>query len=287
VDPARGNQSYQTTSIGRSNPNLKPESSTNEFYGAVFEPSFAPGLSLSANYYLTVQKDAIQGSLGSVTILNNESIFPGFVERAAPTAADTAAGWKGVITTIYSQRVNFGEIRNESMDLGADYRLPWERFGRWRLSVNAAKTIAQSRQLTFGAAPINDVGDTFASPRWNIATGLYWKQGSWSANVAHSYMSGYNSNQAGVTPSVYTTPAMRMIDLRGTYEFKNGIWQKYGKGLRIGFGIANLEDTKPPFFNNIFGFNGGLHGRWAFGRTYEFSFTLPLDARSGSPSVNR
>jgi len=118
---ARGNQSYQTTSIGRSNPNLKPESSTNEFYGAVFEPQFVSGLSLSVNYYRTIQKDAIQAALGNTVILNNEALFPGFVDRATPTAADTAAGWKGVITTIYAQRVNFGEIRNESMDLGATY----------------------------------------------------------------------------------------------------------------------------------------------------------------------
>ncbi len=277
VDPSRGNQSYQTTSIGRSNPSLQPESSTNEFYGAVFEPQFATGLSLSVNFYRTVQKDAIQGSLGNTVILNNEALFPGFVERATPSAADIAAGWKGPITTIYAQRVNFGQIRNESMDVGADYRLPWEKFGRWRISVNGAKTIAQSRQLTFGGAAINDVGDTFSSPRWNIASSLYWRGGSWTANVAHSYMSGYNSNQAGVTPSTYTTPAMRMIDVRGTYEFKNGVWRKYGKGLRIGFGIANLEDAEPPFFNNIFGFNGGLHGRWAFGRTFEMSFILPID----------
>ena len=277
VDPSRGNQSYQTTSIGRSNPSLQPESSTNEFYGAVFEPQFATGLSLSVNFYRTVQKDAIQGSLGNTVILNNEALFPGFVERATPSAADIAAGWKGPITTIYAQRVNFGQIRNESMDVGADYRLPWEKFGRWRISVNGAKTIAQSRQLTFGGAAINDVGDTFSSPRWNIASSLYWRGGSWTANVAHSYMSGYNSNQAGVTPSTYTTPAMRMIDVRGTYEFKNGVWRKYGKGLRIGFGVANLEDAEPPFFNNIFGFNGGLHGRWAFGRTFEMSFILPID----------
>ena len=282
VDPARGNQSYQTTSIGRSNPNLKPESSTNEFYGAVIEPPFVTGLSLSVTYYRTIQKDAIQAALGNTIILNNEALFPGFVERAAPTAADTAAGWKGVITTIYAQRVNFGEIRNESMDLGATYRLPWEKLGRWRLSVNAAKTIAQSRQLTIGAPAINDVGDTFSSPRWNIATNLNWRKGSWTATVAHSYMSGYNSNLAGVTPTSYTTPAMRMIDVRGTYEFKNGVWRNYGKGLRIGLGVANLEDTEPPFFNNIYGFNGGLHGRWAFGRTYEISFILPLESGSSS-----
>ena len=277
VDPARANQSYQTTQIGRSNPNLKPESSTNEFYGAVFEPPFVTGLSLSVNFYRTVQKDAIQAALGNTIILNNEALFPGFVERAAPTAADTAAGWKGLITTIYAQRVNFGEIRNESMDLGASYRLPWEQLGRWRLNVNAAKTITQSRQLTFGGPAINDVGDTFSSPRWNIATNLNWRKGSWTATVAHSYMSGYATNQAGVTPSTFTTPAMRMIDVRGTYEFKNGVWRKYGKGLRVGFGIANVEDTEPPFFNNIFGFNGGLHGRWAFGRTFEMSFNLPIE----------
>lgn len=277
VDPARANQSYQTTSIGRSNPNLKPESSTNEFYGAVYEPPFVKGLSLSVNFYRTIQKDAIQGALGNTIILNNEALFPDFVERAAPTPADTAAGWKGLITTIYAQRVNFGEIRNESMDLGASYLLPWEQLGRWRLNVNAAKTIAQSRQLTFGGPAINDVGDTFSSPRWNIASNLNWRKGSWTATVAHSYMSGYATNQAGVTPSTFTTPAMRMIDVRGTYEFKNGVWRKYGKGLRVGFGIANLEDTEPPFFNNIFGFNGGLHGRWAFGRTFEMSFNLPIE----------
>ncbi len=277
VDPSRANQSYQTTSIGRSNPNLRPETSTNEFYGAVFEPPFVTGLSLSVNFYRTIQKDAIQGSLGNTIILNNEALFPGFVERASPTPADTAAGWKGPITTIYAQRINFGKVRNESMDLGASYRLPWEQLGRWRLNVNAAKTITQSRQLAFNGPAINDVGDTFSSPRWNIASNLNWRKGVWTATVAHSYMSGYATNQAGVTPSSYTTPAMRMIDVRGTYEFKNGVWRKYGKGLRVGFGVANVEDTEPPFFNNIFGFNGGLHGRWAFGRAYEMSFTLPID----------
>jgi iron complex outermembrane receptor protein len=287
VDPARGNQSYQTTSIGRSNPNLKPETSTNQFYGTVIEPPFVKGLSLNVNYYRTEQRNAIQ-SISSTVLLNNPALFPDFVVRSAPTAADTAAGYQGLVTTIYSQYVNFGVIRNESLDFGGDYRLPWEKLGRWRLSVNAAKTVKQTRQLTVGSAPINDVGDTYSSPRWNVSSSLYWNKGSWTASSAFSYMSGFRSNQAGVAPTSYPTPAVHMIDVRGTYEFKNGIWRNYGRGVRVGLGIANLEDAKPPFFGlNIYGFNAGLHGRYAFGRTYEFSLVVPLDSRPDPKKVYR
>ncbi len=286
ADPFRGGQSYQFAFVGRSNPNLKPETSTNKFYGAVFDPPYVKGLTLSVNYYQTEQRDAIQ-SAGIAVVLNNPALFPDFVVRSAPTAADTAAGYQGLITTLYSQYVNFGLIRNESLDLGADYRLPWEKLGRWRLSVNAAKTIKQSRRLVVGGPEINDVGDTYSSPRWNVSSSLYWNKGSWTASSAFSYMSGFNTNQAGVQPTNYSTPAMHLIDLRGSYEFKNGIWRNYGRGVRVGLGIANLEDKEPPFFNNIYGFNAGLHGRWVFGRTYEFSIVVPLDSGTGPKKVYR
>ena len=274
-DPLRGNAPTVVTQIARPNPDLKPETSTNEFMGAVVETPWVKGLTLHVNYYRTKQMNAIQ-SLSSTIILNNPTLFSGFVIRNAPTAADTAAGLPGTINTLYSQFTNFGEVRNESLDLGAEYRLPWEKLGRWRLNVNAAKTIKQTRQLTFGGAPINDVGDTYSSPRWNISSALYWSKGPWTASSSLSYMSGFNTNQAGVIPTSYSTPAMHLIDVRGTYEFKQGVWRKYGKGLRVGFGLANLEDTKPPYFNNIYGFNAGLHGRYVFGRTYEFSTSIPF-----------
>jgi outer membrane receptor protein involved in Fe transport len=287
VDPLRGNTSTPVTLIGRPNPNLKPETSTNDFYGAVIEPPWVRGLTLNVNYYRTVQKNAIQ-SISSAVVLNNPALFPDFVIRNAPTAADTAAGWPGAINTLYTQFANFGEVRNESLDFGADYRVPWEKLGRWRLSANAAKTIKQTRLLTVGAAPINDVGDTYSSPRWNISSTLYWSKGSWTASSAFSYMSGFRSNQAGIAPTTYPVPAVHLIDLRATYEFTNGIWRGHGKGVRVGFGVANIEDNEPPFFGlNIYGFNAGLHGRWAFGRTYEFSFIVPLNQGSGPAKVDR
>jgi iron complex outermembrane receptor protein len=287
VDPARGNQPYRTSYVFRSNPNVQPETSTNQFYGAVIEPPFVKGLSLSVNYYRTEQKNAIQ-SISSTVILNNPALFSDLVVRGAPTAADTAAGWPGVVTTIYPQVVNFGIVRNESLDFGADYRVPWEKLGRWRLSVNAAKTVKQTRQLTVGTAPINDVGDTYSSPRWNISSNLYWNKGAWTASSSFNYMSGFNTNQAGIAPTNYPTPAVHLIDVRATYEFKNGIWRNHGKGVRVGFGVANIEDAKPPFFGlQIYGFNAGLHGKYAFGRTYEMSFVVPLNSGADPKKVYR
>ena len=139
---SRGNTPTPVTLIVRPNPDLAAETSTNKFLGTVIEAPWVKGLSLSVNYYQTEQRNAIQ-SLSTTVILNNPTLFPSFVVRNAPTAADTAAGWPGAVNTLYSQYVNFGVIRNESIDYGVDYRIPNERLGRWRLSVNAAKTIKQ------------------------------------------------------------------------------------------------------------------------------------------------
>jgi len=263
------------TVTGRSNPNLKPERSTNEFYGLVFEPPFIKGLSLTANYYRTKQKDAVQ-SFGTTLVLNNPSLFPGFVIRNQPTAADTAAGRPGVVTQIFSQLGNFGLIQNESIDYGAEYRLPWEKIGRWRVGINAANTLTSTRQLTIGGPVIDDTGDTFSSPKWNISSKLAWSKGPWSATVNHTYMSGYSTNQGAVTPTNFPTPPVRMTDTQIAYAFKDGVWRGYGKGVRLAFGISNLTDAEPPFLNNIYGFNPNLHGTYVFGRTFLFSFTIPL-----------
>lgn len=274
-DPLRGNAPTPVTVITRPNPGLAAESSRTRFLGAVAELPAVPGLTLSLNYYRTEQRDAIQ-SLSTTVILNNPALFPGFVTRQAPTAADTAAGWPGALQTVYAQYVNFGVVRNESLDHGLDYRIPGERFGRWRLQVNAARTLRQTRQLTVGTPAVNDVGDTAASPRWNSAASLQWSRGAWTAAVHHSRLSGFRTNTAGVTPTAYATSAMSLIDVRATYEFRRGLLGPVGRGLRVGAGIANLADREPPFFNNIYGFNAGLHGRWAFGRTFEGSFALPF-----------
>ncbi len=61
-------------------------------------------------------------------------------------------------------------------------------------------------------------------------------------------------------------------DLRGGYEFKEGLGRGHAKGLRINAGMGNVFNKKPPFSDTIFGFNPALHSFLMQGRTYELSF---------------
>lgn len=58
-DPAFGGQQFQTTSIGVGNPELDPEEADTLTAGFVFQPSAAPGLQVSLDYYEISLTDAV------------------------------------------------------------------------------------------------------------------------------------------------------------------------------------------------------------------------------------
>jgi iron complex outermembrane receptor protein len=276
-DPLRGGVLTPVEIIRGPNPNLRPETSTNEFYGIIYEPKFVPGLNLSVNYYRTEQRDAIQ-SVSQSTIVNNEASFPGHVIRHDPTPADIAAGQPGAIKEIRTYFVNFGEVRNESIDFTTDYRLPWERLGRWRVSLNASHTLEATRKLSPGTLPIDDTGDTYSAPDWKGIGSVFWNGKSWNASAMFSYMSGFESNTAGVTGTaqMQSSPAVSKLDLRVGYDFRNGIYRGIAKDLRVSVGVSNVFDKEPPFYDVVYGFNAGLHSAYALGRSFELSFNLPF-----------
>ncbi|MBL9203568.1 MAG: TonB-dependent receptor [Opitutaceae bacterium] len=283
VDPRRTPASTTGVVVTRgSRPNVGPETSTNNFYGIVFEPPFAKGLNLQVNYYDTEQKNAVQ-ILSATTIVNNEALFQDRVTRAAPTASDTALGQPGQITAVDLTFINFGLIVNRSLDIGADYTLPWEHFGRWRLGLNASKTLEASRQLAPNQLPVVLEGDTAAPPKWKLLGSIFWDRGPMSASVFINYLDGFNSNNTGnsfaannTTQTFASTPAVTKVDVRAGYSFRNGVWRGYGRNLRINAGIGNLFDKEPPFSDTVFGYNGGLHSHLVLGRSYELSFVLPF-----------
>jgi len=259
-----------------SNPFVLPETSTTEFYGIVVEPPFAKGLSIYLNYYHTESKDVVQ-LLSAQAVLNNEALFPGRVTRADPDADDIAANQPGRVTAVDQTFVNFGRVNNESADLGVNYDLPWQQYGRWRVVFSASRTIDSSRQLAPGQPAISDESDTYAPPKWKYNASLFWNYGNWNASLFGNYLDGFNSNLSGNSlTSSYPIPSVYKVDLRAGYTFNNGVFRGRGKGLRVSVGIGNLFDEEPPFSDTVFGYNGGLHSQWVLGRTYELSFILPF-----------
>lgn len=275
IDPRR-NETYSVTVTRGSNASVKPETSSTTFYGLVYEPAFAKGLNLQVNYYRTVQQDVIQVP-SAQTIVSNEALFPGRIVRAA-----SADALPGRISTVDITYANFGDVRNESLDFVVDYTLPWEQLGRWRVTANASHVLAAERNLRPGVPLADDNGDTYSPPDWNFITSLFWNRGAWSGSAFATYLSGFNTNSGGniwtnntaIVSSIY--PSVWKLDLRGGYEFKNGVWRGRGKNLRIQAGISNVFDKEPPFADNMYGYNGSLHSQWVLGRSYEISFVLPF-----------
>jgi iron complex outermembrane recepter protein len=282
IDPRRaGVTTTGVVTTSGSNPNIKPETSTTEFYGLVYEPRFAKGLTFQVNYYKTVQEDVIQ-QLSAQVMVNNEAAFSDRITRAAPDAADTAAGQPGRITAVDLRFDNYGSVRNESLDFLVDYVLPWETYGRWRIGGNASKVVASERNLRPGLPLLDDNGDTHSPPEWNFVAHVFWNKAPWNAALFATYMSGFNTNAAGniwtnntaIVSSIY--PEMWKFDGRVGYEFADGVWRGYGRGLRLQVGISNILDEEPPFADSKWGYNGALHNQWALGRSYELSFVLPF-----------
>jgi iron complex outermembrane receptor protein len=274
LDPRRGNVSTTNVlTLRGSNLGIKPETSTTEFYGAVYQPAFAKGLDLSVNYYRTTQRDVIQ-VISAQTLVNNEVAFPSRIVRAAPDAADTAAGFPGRLTSVDTTLLNFGNVVNHSVDFIGEYVVPSKRFGRWKLRFNAAHTLKTLRETRPGLPVIDDGGDTYGTPDWRGSAAVFWSGKSWNASVFARYLSAFKSNLAGNALSALAIPSQKSFDVQTGYTFGKGIIRGYGKDLRLQVSIGNLFDEQPPFADTVFGFNGALHS--PLGRTYQLSFIQPF-----------
>lgn len=273
-DPRRGDTRTRGVTVTRpANPDLKPETSKSQFAGLVFEPPVVKGLSLQANYYRTTQSNVIQ-VLTEQQLVNNEAFFPNRITRTTPDATDTANNWPGAVVGVDRSLINFGNVRNDSVDLILEYNIPWQEMGRWRVSGGASKTLKSERNVRPGEAAVEDLGDTLSPPKWRMNGSLFWTKGPWSSSLFVNYLSGFGSNKAGNTRAPLAIPAQRIIDIRGGYEFQNGVIGDYLKGTKLTIGIGNLMNEKPPFSDTVFGYNGALHS--PLGRTYELSVSCPF-----------
>lgn len=283
TDPRRNPPSTPGVIVARgSNPTPKPESSDNSYLGLVYEPKFIKGLNFQVNYYDTQQKDVLQ-VITAQNIVNNESLFPDRVTRAAATAADIALNQPGQITGVTQTFVNFGQVVNRSMDFAVDYTLPWEKYGRVRLNLAANRNLESTRQIAPGQPAVILDEDTGSPPKWKYNASLFWRKGSWNASAFLWHLDGFKTNNAGsnsvansATVIYYPTPAVTKLDLRVGYNFKNGIIRGYGKNVRASLGVNNALDKQPPFSDTLWGYNAGLHSQLMMGRTYELSLAIPL-----------
>ncbi len=271
VDTLRAGQSYTTTIQPGANPGLKPETGRSQVYGMVYDSAALQGFKISMNYF-SIQIGNYIAQLDPQVLIQNPGLFPRAIDRAAPTAADTAQGFPGVITQIQDLYYNYGDIRASGVDFDVNYRLTTD-IGVFTPSIAVTDMVRYRSSLTPASPSVSYLsqatlyGPGFA-PRWKGTVSANLESGPLSTNVTGRYVGKYTDYQDYVANS---------NELGNTWYCDVNLHYDVGKALGItdrwyskGYaelGAVNLFDKLPKFSDNGYGYDyaeSDIRGRFVY-----------------------
>jgi outer membrane receptor protein involved in Fe transport len=262
------NRSYQLFAITRGNPNLKPEEADTWTAGAIYRPSFVPGLQMSVDYYRIEINGAISTVGAPQTVqrcFNGETALCPFIIRDAT----------GTITSVSSAPVNINKQLTRGFDFEIDYR---REVGPGELTLRGLATYVPvlntidngvTRKLAGAVGGLNG-----SQPYWKgIVTGTY-EQGPLSYTLRARLIGKSVLDRlwkSGVDVDDNSVPAYVNFDLTTVYKFK-----AMGADAQLTFAVLNIFDRDPvivpvvpgtvPYVNP--GFSNRLDLYDALGRSY-------------------
>jgi len=268
TDPARGNLNYNYPheEIAGGNPGLKPETSKAWNYGVVFTPRFAPDLTFSADYWQIEKKNAIVVPNGPSAILASPESYPGRIVRAAPTAADIAAGWLGEVTSVDYRAINVGFTETEGVDFKVRYVHDAGVLGKFT-SLTTATWTNSFRDQILPINPIVERADAVGFPlKWRGNSSVFWEHGAWTTGVTATYINSYHA--ASTTPSPafttgngldgYKIASATLWDLQTTYRFPGKSsargWKSWLSDTQWTLSVRNVFNKEPAFRTDIYSY---------------------------------
>ena len=218
------------------NENLDPETSKSWVIGAVMSPSYIPGLSLEANYYIIRIKGAIQTIDAEVTLTNC------VVNNDASACALLTRATGGQLTQVSGLLQNIAAIKTSGFDFNLAYRNVRTDFGKLGFTWN--NTILETFDVFVptgaGIQKISRDGTEQGSPsqgfpRWKSVGIIDWDLASFGATVTGRYVSKLREQGGNVMDAKFYTD----LQLRWTPQF---LEDRVG----IAVGANNLFDVKAP-----------------------------------------
>ena len=271
----------QSTSGG--NLALVPEKADTWTIGAVFQPTFVPGLALTADYYNIRVKDAIS------TPTSGDAISACFGALTAASATDPACtstrrnpitgGLDGAADTTPGVALplsNLGLIKTRGLDLTASY-VRDIGFAKLGLQGNANWTFSQTFQATPTSVNRECVG--FYSPNCGFTGSLQPKFqsslrtslgfDSFDTSFVWRHMSGMiqeplNASPAGADNAFF--PAYQSINQFNTFDL-TGRFHILSM-ITLTMTVNNLFDKQPPIVGSTAG-NTGFNSGNTFPSTYD------------------
>ncbi len=119
TDPWRG-EVYQITSVSGGNPNLRPEIANTLVAGLVYQPSWAEGLQISADWYEVDISDAV-AQLGLQRVI--DECYDGNAVLCPNITFDAQGQTNGFIGRVFNYYLNVAQSYVEGVDLEVSYSM--------------------------------------------------------------------------------------------------------------------------------------------------------------------
>lgn len=283
-----------TVSFRSGTDQLKPEDTESINLGIVLQPSFVPGLTLTADYW-EVEQRGIVGVFGDDNALAldllrrlNGGTNPNVI-REAPDADDitlftgTSLSPAGDVIQVNDPYLNLDSRKSKGWDFGLFYDVPDFGLGEFDLRLNAArlKSFYQSAgpdgqelldAIAAGTLPtevavggLGELLEVEGRPKWRLSGSLRWKSGGWRASLFGRYVGKvYDTSVTRNTPIISDNPNANFYEVddwftlnaRVSYTIENDTALN---GTRLSFGINNIADKDPPLADETYGYFSELH----------------------------
>ena len=249
------------------NPTLTEESSDSYTGGVLLQPSFIPGLSLSADYY-NITVNQVISAVTAQQILNlcydspdlNNPFCPLFTRSTAATGPAGEIPFQVLEGSLIQSSANFAKLKVSGIDAQIDYRYI---DGDWTYNFNGQYThVLKNDSFTNPQNPafknriIEELGDPQDQVNFNVS--VKYKDFTFGTQVrwiSSQYLNTYEDFNAlnGLPPqntdyaAVQRYPATAYMDIRGAVDVT--------EDFNIYVGVDNVFNRMPPF--GLTGVGGG------------------------------
>jgi len=235
------------------NPMLNPERGETYTIGAVLTPRFAPGLSISVDYFNVKVKDAITAVSGFLTNQLNDCYSSSDFAARAANSNDICFGYgdrsaNGDLLRVNAGSLNLQELSTSGVDFSLTYATEPDVLvpGSLTLDLRGSylDSFNQAGREYVGQFVGGIAGDT-SYPRWRGVSSLSYAIDTFTVRWTANFVNAMQDSSYGTT-----VPVTNFLNYSGVPSYwSHDLLFKVAdvKGLDFTVGVNNLFDKDPPY----------------------------------------
>jgi len=263
--------SVQERTVG--NTGLRPEIARNNTFGIVLsQPKWAPGFSISADYF----DIEVKGVISALTIQQEVDLCVAGNQEICSAMVLNSPG-NNYVTV---QNFNLASLKVKGFDIETAYRTGLERLnlpGRFTFRALATRNLHYITDSgVVGTIPVDAAGSNMSNtPKWKVLAQQTWEGNKLSVTLTErwisdgTYRNDFIECQTGCPVSTLIHPTIYSNKMKCAAYLDIGASYNLSKQLQAYFKVDNVTDRDPeaaPQTNASYGINPALYD--VVGRTY-------------------